>query len=321
MIASDSPKLIAYDAVKWERYKKEAGIIEAAGLNQAGLQRLAYSIRLLRDLFVTKTKGLLGRCHPKNSELVRRSYEETWRHKYLMPTGSVIRSRQKNLCRNRLTVFNTLSDGLAIYGPIDWYDEKFIHILTIENLITRLRPHSVLEVGSGNGFSLNILSRLFPKAYFRGIELTHSGTLQASSYKNNRGFAHDYKSFYPSLADCQGSDAHNLELITSTAARMPLPSKEIDLVYTCLALEQMKSLQYEVLAEIKRVGARHALFIEPFPDASITLLQKMRHYSKHYFSVPLRELKGLGFEPLEIERAFLSKSLRPVFAVLCKINN
>lgn len=319
MTGINNSKIITYDPAKWDQYRNHIGIIEAAVWSHAKHKKLAYSAGLLIHMFVTIIKGLWGRYHPKSSDLVRKSYEDTWAYKYIMPTNAAIQSRLDSPSDKKLTLFNTLSTGSSVYGPIEWYDEKFIHIVTLEGIIRELNPHSVLEVGSGNGFTLNVLSRIFPQVSFNGIELTKSGTLQATLYKNSRSFANEYDSFYPSLTAFQGTDAPNLNLATATAACMPLSDKSIDLVYTCLALEQMKSVQYEVMSEIKRVGARYALFIEPFPDACTSLLQKMRHFSKHYFSVPLGQLTDLGFETIEIERLFLSKPLRPVFAVLCRI--
>ena len=57
-----------------------------------------------------------------------------------------------------------------------------MHQLVLARVLAWLAPSSALEVGSGYGLNLLLLSMQFPGVAFSGIELTEAGIAAAAAY-------------------------------------------------------------------------------------------------------------------------------------------
>lgn len=160
--------------------------------------------------------------------------------------------------------------------------KKIHHELIIKEIKDSV-PKKVLEVGSGNGVNLRILSSLFKDSFFTGIDQSENGIqfsnklkieLLPRKYVEPLDHNFDFNTF-PLNLNYHVGDAKNLKF----------PNEEFDFVYTILALEQMKNIQLEVIKELKRVSKKTIVLIEPFPELNRSVIKFLHHNSKQYFNL------------------------------------
>jgi SAM-dependent methyltransferase len=165
------------------------------------------------------------------------------------------------------------------------------------DLIAQLHPHSVLEVGSGTGQNLFVLSAQFPGIAFTGLELTAAGVNTARAIASCAKLPDELARFSP--RPIRDDTAHrHVEFVEGSGSSLPFPDGSFDLVYTVLALEQMERVREDALREIARVSAGAAAMIEPFRDWNASGIARNRVVAKGYFSARLSDLRSLGLEPL-----------------------
>jgi ubiquinone/menaquinone biosynthesis C-methylase UbiE len=195
--------------------------------------------------------------------------------------------------------------------------EKRIHLLLLMKIIHALKPARVLEVGSGNGAMSMMLSTLCPGVEFNGIELTETGVQMARKIQLLDTLPAGMLQFLPA-PPLNPAGFRQVNFQVGNAKNLPFPPNSIDLVFSSLALEQMKAVQAEVLSEMSRVSTDHVFMIEPFPDFNKTKEQRYYTIANEYFSVPVSGLTNHGLTPASVFSDFPSKIYRGVGAVLAK---
>ncbi len=161
---------------------------------------------------------------------------------------------------------------------------KKVHHQLIINEIKDLMPRNVLEVGSGNGINLRILSSLFKKINFNGIDQSENGIMFSKKLKNEL-LIKEYVNPLEYDFDLSTKPL-NLDYSLGDAKNLKFEDNKFDLVYTILALEQMDNIKLQVLKELKRVSKKTIVLIEPFPELNNkNILKFLHHNSKQYFNL------------------------------------
>jgi ubiquinone/menaquinone biosynthesis C-methylase UbiE len=164
-------------------------------------------------------------------------------------------------------------------------------------VLDRLQPKKVLEVGCGNGINLLSLAGHFPDVEFTGIDLTPAGIEAAKKVQAGDALPARLAEYIPlEMADPQAF--RRIAFIQGSAADLPFPDGEFDLVYTVLAVEQMERIRDQALAEIARVTRGHVLMLEPFRDANLKGVRRLYALSRNYFRGSIQGLERFGLEPV-----------------------
>ncbi len=192
---------------------------------------------------------------------------------------------------------------------------KRVHLLFLMRAIERLKPRTVLEIGSGNGLNLFILAARFPGIHFTGLELTAGGVAAANRVLGLAELPEAVKEFAPEpLADLRPFD--RIVIVQGNAAALPFADASFDLVLTVLALEQMEEIRHQALAEIRRAARAHTAMVEPFFDWNATRPERDYVVSKDYFRGSVAELEQIGLTPVYATADMPSKlTIRPAFVV------
>ena len=172
-------------------------------------------------------------------------------------------------------------------------------LLVLMRAVAWLRPGSVLEVGAGNGVNLFLLACRFPDVRFAGVELTEGGVAVARAAQAEATLPAVLQRFSPEpLLDLA---AHRrVDVRQGTASTLPFAEKAVDLVYSCLALEQMEQVRAAALDEMARVTAGHALLLEPFVDCNDTGLRRAYRLARDHFGGAVADLPAHGLEPVVV---------------------
>jgi len=197
-------------------------------------------------------------------------------------------------------------DTHGAVAPCEWRHEgmmaqvmgiKRVHQLMLMRVIDKLRPRTVLEVGSGNGINLLVLSARFPESRFAGIELTEAGVAAPTAVITEPELPASVRDYSPEpLVDLQ---AHTrLDVRQGNAKVLPFEDGSFDLVYSVLALELMEEIRGDVLAEMRRVSGGHVAMVEPFYEWHATGLRRELIVARGYFAQPIEGLDELGLEPI-----------------------
>jgi SAM-dependent methyltransferase len=172
-------------------------------------------------------------------------------------------------------------------------------LLLLIRAVAWLRPRSVLEVGAGNGVNLLVLACRFPDVRFAGLELTAGGVAVARAAQAEPTLIPVLQRFSPEpLLDLQ---AHrHIDFRQGTAGAVPFEDGSVDLVYSCLALEQMEQIRGRALAEMSRVTASHALLLEPFVECNDVGLRRAYRLARDHFGGAIGDLPAFGLEPIVV---------------------
>ena len=174
---------------------------------------------------------------------------------------------------------------------------KRVHQLVLARVLSWLAPSSALEVGSGYGLNLLLLSMQFPDVAFSGIELAEAGVAAAAAYAADVRTPAALASFAvgPIL---DPAAPRRLSLRQGSADALPLPDKSVDVVFTVLALEQMERVRAAALAELARVARRHVVMIEPFADWNTEPHRRGYIVRNDYFASTIESLRDSGLRPI-----------------------
>jgi ubiquinone/menaquinone biosynthesis C-methylase UbiE len=238
-----------------------------------------------------------------NPSIKKNIYEKTWSGKTLSYENWFSNKSSNHLYNYKNTFF------LASSGFI-----QRIHQYSIYKIIKKIEPKKVLEVGSGNGINLNLLSSLFLRIKFTGLELTRNGIVYSRSIKKiDEKF---YNGFF-----IKGTRIGNVNFIQGNAKQIPFLNNSFDLVFTVLALEQMNSIYKNVIKEMVRVSSKYLVFIEPFQDLNSNILSYLHHRGSKYLSLKTYELeKTFNVKILFILKDFYNKeSLKTALIVAKKM--
>jgi SAM-dependent methyltransferase len=174
---------------------------------------------------------------------------------------------------------------------------KRIYLLYLMRLIEALNPRSVLEAGCGTGVNLFVLASRFPDIEFSGIELTAEGVESAQVLKKHDKLPEVFTTYSP-LPPRDPSAHKRIRVRQASAAELPFEDGAFDLVFTCLALEQMKAVRDPALRELRRVSSQSAVMIEPFADWNTEGMRDHRIRAHAYFDAAVDDLDGFGFRPV-----------------------
>lgn len=189
-------------------------------------------------------------------------------------------------------------------APWVWGDSKWvmsneagaaIRLLFLEEVLEKLKPASVLEVGAGNGINLLMLAARFPEIRFSGLEPTAGGCETAMHVIENGRLPEVLLEFAPfSLLDV--SAPARVKIKQGSAQYLPFKDESVDLVMTSLALEQMEEIRHDALSEIARVAKDWVVMLEPFRDVNASGLRRIYVRTHDYFQGSIAELAQYGLE-------------------------
>ncbi len=162
--------------------------------------------------------------------------------------------------------------------------------------IHELKPNSVLEVGCGPGITLKLLSDVYEKIQFCGIDQSEVGIDFAKNFNNKKLdfiFTEKLNFDFKYIAET------NTKLEVQDAKKLKYINQSFDLVFTNLALEQMNNIKLEVLSEIKRISKKYIILIEPFKNLNKFGIRYLHHTSKQYFNLNHKDLQDDEFEIID----------------------
>jgi ubiquinone/menaquinone biosynthesis C-methylase UbiE len=179
------------------------------------------------------------------------------------------------------------------------YGIKRVHQFLLAKFIDTTKPKNVLEVGSGNGLNLFILSSLFPAIRFSGCELTKGG-YEASKKIVLEDTLPEYIYKFSPLApiDLKAHKLINFQM--GSAEKLPYDDEQFDVIFTVLALEQMEEIRDKALRELSRVCKKYIVMVEPFRDWNNEATNRHRIRSLDYFYAKVSDLYKYGLKPLGI---------------------
>jgi SAM-dependent methyltransferase len=222
----------------------------------------------------------------RDQDRIAETYGESWGRKGLQPYAS-----ERPLERVAAWTYA----GPAMFATMAAGARA--RLLLLMRAIAWLRPRTVLEVGAGNGVNLMVLACRYPEIRFAGLELTEGGVAVARQTQVAALLPAVLQRFAPEpLVDLQ---AHRgVDIRQGTAAALPFADGAFDLVYSCLALEQMEQVRAAALAELARVTSAHALLLEPFTDCNDTGLRRAYRLARDHFAGAVDDLPAHGLQPI-----------------------
>jgi len=168
--------------------------------------------------------------------------------------------------------------------------------LLLQQVVERLRPRRVLEVGCGNGVNLMLLSARFPDIELTGVDLTPEGIRAATELQRQGSLPEGMAAYGPQPA-VDPTAFRRIAFRQGDAGNLPFADGSFDLVYTMLALEQMETLRDRALSQLARVAAGHVLMIEPFAEVNATFWRRLNVFRRNYFRGAIAGLPAYGLAP------------------------
>lgn len=190
--------------------------------------------------------------------------------------------------------------------------------LFLMRAIARLQPSSVLEVGCGNGLQLIPMAARFPAIRFAGAELTEAGVQAVKAVQKLAELPDEIRRFAPEpLVD--GTAHRRIEVVQADARSLPFEDGTFDVVYTCLALEQMETIRDLALREIARVARRYVVMVEPFREYNNHGIRRAFIKASGYFAGRVSDLPSYGLRPLLVTADWPHKvNLCPVLVIAAR---
>jgi ubiquinone/menaquinone biosynthesis C-methylase UbiE len=190
--------------------------------------------------------------------------------------------------------------------PCVWGDRRFmaavtglkrVHLLVLMQLIEKLQPRSVLEVGCGIGINLLVLAARFPQIAFEGIDLTARGIASIKELSAQDALPRALLDYSPEPS--RDAEAHRrIQARQGSAVALPYRDNEFDLIYTVAALEQMEAIRPNVMAELQRVSSGHVAMMEAFRDWNQAGMRRNYIVAQDYFASRIDELPKFGLRPV-----------------------
>ncbi len=141
----------------------------------------------------------------------RKKFLEFWQHKIFKRLNTSFGGRQYKVKSTYENFWGSTETGahLSTKGkttPCLWGEDRMlargigtkrVHLLLLKRALEAVKPESVLEVGSGYGINLFVLSGYFPAIQFSGLELTRQGALAAKKIGKMSCSFSGYRRFCP----------------------------------------------------------------------------------------------------------------------------
>jgi SAM-dependent methyltransferase len=189
---------------------------------------------------------------------------------------------------------------------------QFLRAMTerLGDILERLRPQDLCEVGAGSGRNLIYMAARFPATKCTGYELTRNGVAIANALSTLDDLpTTGYGKFYH-INPAGMENVRRAYFVQASAFKLPAANQSHDVVYTFAALEQMQLGVDAALAELRRITKRYVLLFEPFADYN-DRLGRTYLWARNYFRMRLDELPRHGFE---IVRTWRLVPVKPTFA-------
>ena len=185
----------------------------------------------------------------------------------------------------------------------------------IFKILNKTNPKKVLEVGSGNGINLCLLSSYFETIDFKGIDISSKGIEKANKLKIN-SLNDNFFSGWPIKP--LNYKVGNVSFEEANALKINFKDNEFDFVFSILALEQMDDIKYKVINEMIRVSSKYICFVEPFIEYNKSLLKIFHHRGSKYFSYKKKDLEKHNLKILQVFDDHPNKVTLGVAAILCE---
>lgn len=181
--------------------------------------------------------------------------------------------------------------------------------------LKKTNPSKVLEIGSGNGINLCLISLYFKNLSFTGIDISANG-IENSIKLQNSNLDDSFFLGWPIAIKTKNPGKISFE--KCNASKLEFTNGEFDFVYSILALEQMDDIKEEVIREMLRVSNKYVMFIEPFKEYNSSILKHFHHRGSKYFSYNLKNLEKFNLRILDVLEDHPNKVTLGVCAVLCE---
>ncbi len=185
----------------------------------------------------------------------------------------------------------------------------------IFKILKEINPKKVLEVGSGNGINLCLLSSYFETIDFKGIDISSIGIEKANKLKIN-SLNDNFFAGWPIKP--LNYKVGNASFEKANALKINFKDNEFDFVFSILALEQMDDIKYKVINEMIRVSSKYICFVEPFIEYNKSLLKIFHHRGSKYFSYKIKDLEKHNLKILQVFDDHPNKVTLGVAAILCE---
>lgn len=172
-----------------------------------------------------------------------------------------------------------------------------MHLDLLMDIVDRLRPKSVVEIGSGPGSNLFALAAVFPDIAFTGIELSRSGFETSKSVQSQAILPTDIAAFN-TRAIIDDTAHQRIDFRQANATQLPFSDNEFDLVFSRQAIEQMELIRDQVLPEMVRITRRYVVMFEPFADFNKSEHKRLATKKKNHFSASVADLPAYGLTPV-----------------------
>ncbi|MDO8523667.1 MAG: class I SAM-dependent methyltransferase [bacterium] len=188
-------------------------------------------------------------------------------------------------------------------------EHRAFFLRSVVDEIERVRPQSVLELGSGLGVNLLALAALCPSvSEWTGVELTPEGVTKAKELVLNPPYEALQKLTGKTRAHIEGPlRKARFSFVQGDMTALPFRDDSFDLVFSLWALEQLPKAYPQALREAFRVTRGPALFLEAFREAQDNLFQLVHLWRMDYFRASYRSVKDAGFTVREFKKIPLSK--------------
>jgi len=248
---------------------------------------------LIKNIFYSKKKS-------KQMSSVESDYDNVWSNQNYYPNLAT----KKNIY---LKYKNTY------YISQTWKERRLFYSI-LSSILGQNKIDSVLEVGCGNGVLINCLSRKYKNINFHGIDLTKNGIREAVNLKDKKNFEKKIGFFFDK--DINMESPKNLTFKKKSILNLNEHLK-FSLVFTILALEQMKTIQFEAIKKITNISNNLVVLIEPFVFYNNSFISRNYHKEKNYFNLERKNVEINGFK-IYREFSLPSKIFRRVGAVILK---
>lgn len=275
------------DKEKFQSLVKKYGVEMSADLSAWKNAMRKQKLTLLKAYLCKTISTLIRRNNRNTQSLILKAYDSQWKKKPFA----------------RYHPRAVLNGAAWVWGNLKWEMSNeagaAARLIFLDEVISRLRPSSVLEVGAGNGINLLILSARYPGISFYGLEPTNGGIEAAKLVIEEGRLPEALVQFSPfPLEDIEAPA--RIQLKQGSAQNMPFTDDSFDLVFTSLALEQMEAIRTDALREISRVARNWVVMLEPFKDVNSSGWRRLYVRTHDYFQGSIEELGNFGLQVEEV---------------------
>lgn len=272
------------DSSKIEAVLARYGVIPRTTESAAWSQAFRMQKWILLKSMVRKFAGFIRGTSAKNGQKqILRAYDAQWKKKHF----------------ERYTPKTEIQGAPWVWGQRKWLMSNeagaAIRLLYLDQVIERLRPKTVLEVGCGNGINLLMLSARYPQIRFTGLEPTDGGVNAARSVIGDGRLPEVLERFAPfEIHDIEAPS--RLQVEQGDARSLPFSDGAFDLVITSLALEQMEEIRTKALSEMVRVSGKWVAMLEPFREVNLGGWRRRYVSTYDYFEGNIADLSACGLQ-------------------------